>query len=348
MLRKTFGANRDEVRREWRKLHNAELQALYSSPDIIRNIKSRRLRWAGHVAHMDESRNAYRVLVGRPEGRRPLGWARRRSEENIKMYLNGGEWRKLHNAELHALYSSPDIIRNIKSRRLRWAGHVAHMDESRNAYRVLVGRPEGRRPLGWARRRSEDNIKMYLNGGSPDNISHTQHSLLDNHGCVLIPQDFLKSTWNTSVADAAVAISTVGYNEIEYIARRLLVGRMPAEYKASRFSKPLTSSGSDVYLQRIELSGAKGDLYHSYHKFRTGKKEEGEDEEEEKEAGAPRMKRQREQGKYKENEGKTRRTKEIDGEEGNRRKGGQDEEGKDNENKGNTKRIREGLGEQWK
>ncbi|KAJ4432277.1 hypothetical protein ANN_20895 [Periplaneta americana] len=73
-----------------------------------------------------------------------------------------GEWRKLRNAELHALDSSPDIIRNIKSRRLRWTGHVARMSESRNAYRVLVGRPEGKRPLGRPRHRWEDNIKMDL------------------------------------------------------------------------------------------------------------------------------------------------------------------------------------------
>ncbi|KAJ4442300.1 hypothetical protein ANN_12168 [Periplaneta americana] len=71
VLRKIFGGKRDEVTGEWRKLHNTELHALYSSPDIIRNIKSRRLRWAGHVAHMGESKNAYRVLVGRPEGKRP-------------------------------------------------------------------------------------------------------------------------------------------------------------------------------------------------------------------------------------------------------------------------------------
>ncbi|KAJ4448767.1 hypothetical protein ANN_00158 [Periplaneta americana] len=78
VLRKIFGAKKDEVTGEWRKLHNTELHALYSSPDIIRNIKFRRLRWAGHVARMGESRNAYRVLVGRPEGKRPLGRPRRR------------------------------------------------------------------------------------------------------------------------------------------------------------------------------------------------------------------------------------------------------------------------------
>ncbi|KAJ4428289.1 hypothetical protein ANN_24307 [Periplaneta americana] len=87
VLRKIFGAKRDEVTGEWRKLHNTELHALYSSPDIIRNIKSRRLRWAGDVAHIGESRNAYRVLVGRPEEKRPLGRPRRRWEDNIKMDL---------------------------------------------------------------------------------------------------------------------------------------------------------------------------------------------------------------------------------------------------------------------
>ncbi|KAJ4436737.1 hypothetical protein ANN_16869 [Periplaneta americana] len=87
ILRKIFGAKRDEVTGEWRKLYNTELHALYSSPDIIRNIKSRRLRWAGHVARMGESRNEYRVLVGRQEGKRTLGRPRRRCEDNIKMDL---------------------------------------------------------------------------------------------------------------------------------------------------------------------------------------------------------------------------------------------------------------------
>ena len=73
LLRKIFGAKRDETAGEWRKLHNAELHALYSSPNIIRNLKSRRLRWAGHTARMEQFRNAYRVLVGKPENKRPLG-----------------------------------------------------------------------------------------------------------------------------------------------------------------------------------------------------------------------------------------------------------------------------------
>ncbi|KAJ4439206.1 hypothetical protein ANN_07325 [Periplaneta americana] len=89
VLRKIFGAKRDEVTREWRKLHNAELHALYSSPDIIRNIKSRRLRWAGHVARMGEPRNAYRVLVEIREGKRPLGKLRCRWEDNIKIEFEG-------------------------------------------------------------------------------------------------------------------------------------------------------------------------------------------------------------------------------------------------------------------
>jgi hypothetical protein len=73
-----------------------------------------------------------------------------------------GSWRKLHNNELHSLYSSPNIIRVIKSRRMRWAEHMACMGEGRDVYGVLVGRPEGKRPLGRPRHRWEDNIKMDL------------------------------------------------------------------------------------------------------------------------------------------------------------------------------------------
>jgi hypothetical protein len=73
-----------------------------------------------------------------------------------------GSWRKLHNDELHNLYSSPNIVKVIKSRRIRWAGHVACMGEGRSVYKVLFGRPEGKRPLGRPRRRWENNIKWTL------------------------------------------------------------------------------------------------------------------------------------------------------------------------------------------
>jgi hypothetical protein len=87
VLRRIFGLKRDEVTGEWRRLHNKELYALYSSQNIIRVIKSRRLRWAVHAARMGERRGAYRALVGKPEARRPLGRPRRRWEDNIKMSL---------------------------------------------------------------------------------------------------------------------------------------------------------------------------------------------------------------------------------------------------------------------
>ena len=87
VLREIFGAKRDEITGEWRKLHNAELHTLYSSPNIIRKLKSRRLKWAGHVARMEHFRNVYRVLVGKPESKRSLGRLRRRWEDNIKMNL---------------------------------------------------------------------------------------------------------------------------------------------------------------------------------------------------------------------------------------------------------------------
>jgi len=100
VLRRVFGPKRDEVTGEWRKLHNKKLSDLYSLPNIVRVVKSRRMRWAGHVARMGEERGMHRVLVGRPEGKRPLGRPRRRWGDNIKMDLRevgGGceDWMEL-------------------------------------------------------------------------------------------------------------------------------------------------------------------------------------------------------------------------------------------------------------
>jgi len=116
VLRRIFGSKRDEVTREWRKLHNEELNDLYCSLNIFRVIKSRRTRWAGHVARMRARRGVYRVLVGKPEGNRPFERHRRRWEDNIKIDLQevgGGDmdwielahdscrWRALVNAVMN-------------------------------------------------------------------------------------------------------------------------------------------------------------------------------------------------------------------------------------------------------
>jgi len=87
VLRRTFGPRRDEVKGEWRRMHNGELNDLYSSSNIVQVIKSRRMRWAGHVACMGEERRVYRVMLGKPEGRSLLGRPRRRWVDNIMMDL---------------------------------------------------------------------------------------------------------------------------------------------------------------------------------------------------------------------------------------------------------------------
>ena len=87
VLRRIFGPRRDEVTGEWRRLHNEGLNDLYCSPNIVRVIKWRRMGWAGHVARMGEERGVFRVLVGKPEGKRPLGRPRRRWVDNIRMDL---------------------------------------------------------------------------------------------------------------------------------------------------------------------------------------------------------------------------------------------------------------------
>ena len=100
VMRKVFGPKRDEVTGEWRELHNEELNDLYSLPNIVRVVRSRQMRWAGHVVRMGEDRGVHRVLVGKPEGKRPLGRPRRRWEDNVKMDLQevGGDrgyWMEL-------------------------------------------------------------------------------------------------------------------------------------------------------------------------------------------------------------------------------------------------------------
>ena len=87
VLRRIFGPRRDEVTGDWSRLHNEELNDLYSSPNFVRVIKSRRMRWTGHVARMGQKRRVYRFLVGKPEGKRPLGRPRRRWVDNIMMDL---------------------------------------------------------------------------------------------------------------------------------------------------------------------------------------------------------------------------------------------------------------------
>jgi hypothetical protein len=89
-----------------------------------------------------------------------------------------GSWRKLHNDELHSLYSSPNIVRVIKSRRLSWAGHVVRMGEGRGVYRALIGKPEVKRPLGRPRRRWEDNNKMDL-----------RERVIDGSKCIRLAHD---------------------------------------------------------------------------------------------------------------------------------------------------------------
>jgi hypothetical protein len=93
VIRKITGPKRDEVTGKWRKLHNEEFHNLYSSPDIIRQIKSRRMKWEEHVARMGKERKVYKVLVGKAKGKRPLGRPMQRWEDGIRMDLRETGWR---------------------------------------------------------------------------------------------------------------------------------------------------------------------------------------------------------------------------------------------------------------
>ena len=114
---------RDEVIGEWKKLHNEKLSDMYSLPNIVRVVKSRRMRWAGHVARLGEGRVLHRVLVGKPEGKRPFGRPRRRWEDNIKMDLQevgggGGDWMEL--AQDRDRWRAPvSAVRNLRVPKMR-------------------------------------------------------------------------------------------------------------------------------------------------------------------------------------------------------------------------------------
>jgi hypothetical protein len=122
MLRRVFEPKRDKVTGEWRKLHNEELNDRYSLRNIVQVVKSRRMRWAGHVVRMGEERGVHRVLVGKPEGKRSLGRPRHRWEDNIKIGLQevgggGGDWMELGQVVGTCEYSK-EPLGSIKMRRI--------------------------------------------------------------------------------------------------------------------------------------------------------------------------------------------------------------------------------------
>ncbi|KAJ4444743.1 hypothetical protein ANN_06540 [Periplaneta americana] len=182
VLRKIFGAKRDEVTGEWRKLHNAELHALYSSPDIIRNIKSRRLRWAGHVARMGESRNAYRVLIGRPEGKRPLARPRHRWKDNIKMELRKTLIKQLH--LLHLMDKQQMVSRFEEVFRQMWINNGNEVSKIYAGTGAIQGGSK-------------------LMDGARSAARTIQNNLLDNSKQEAIDVLLLGSTLNSELADRA-------------------------------------------------------------------------------------------------------------------------------------------------
>jgi hypothetical protein len=118
VLRRVFGSKRDEVTGEWRKLHNEELNDLYSLPNVMRVVKFRRMRWAGHVARMGVERGVHWVLVGKPEGKRSLGRPRRRWEDNIKMDVEevgggSGDWIELAQ-DRHRCRALVSTVKNLR------------------------------------------------------------------------------------------------------------------------------------------------------------------------------------------------------------------------------------------
>ena len=123
VLRRIFGPRRIDVTGEWRKLHNEELNDIYSSSNIVQVIKSRRMRWAGHVACVGDSKAVYRVVMGRSEGKRPLGRPRRRWVDNIKMNIQevgwvGVDWLEL-TQDRYRWRALVNVVRNIRPQKMR-------------------------------------------------------------------------------------------------------------------------------------------------------------------------------------------------------------------------------------
>ncbi|KAJ4446571.1 hypothetical protein ANN_13268 [Periplaneta americana] len=201
MERKIFGAKRDEVAGEWRKLHNVELHALYSSPEIIRNIKSRRLRGAGHVARMSESRNAYRVLVRRPEGIRPLGRPRRRWENNIEIVL--ALWR---NSKGYKMASNEKRTSSYTD-----YAPVPSTSEGDNAGEMSPGSSAESYPA-FARIGLRENPRKNLNRATcPDRDSNQGHLVSQPDALTVTPQIFdeddEKATDTKSSLQTAVSLA---------------------------------------------------------------------------------------------------------------------------------------------
>jgi hypothetical protein len=129
VLRRIFGPKRDGVTGGWRKLHNEELHNLYPSPSKIRIIKSRKMRLAKHVARMGEKRNLYRLMVGKPEGKRPLGRPRRRWIDNIKMTLVEVGWSSVVACLTCKLLLKATTVLNVVASLHRWCMQTTCLEQ---------------------------------------------------------------------------------------------------------------------------------------------------------------------------------------------------------------------------
>ncbi|KAJ4438039.1 hypothetical protein ANN_13978, partial [Periplaneta americana] len=238
VLRKIFGAKMDDVTGEWRKLHNTELHALYSSPDIIRNIKSRRLRWAGQVALMGESRNPYRVLVGRPEGKRPSGRPRRRWEDNIKMDL-----REMG-------YDDREWI-NLAQDRDQWRAYVrAAMNLREKKFDV----PELEDYVWW----QDLGLLSYMS----TELNYLNHHLERYN--ILVPEQF-GFRKNKGTENATFSLT---YKILEAVNKKLQVGGI-----ICNLSKAFDCINHKMLLDKLDYYGIKGVAHQWFHSYLIDRKQ---------------------------------------------------------------------------